>query len=459
MVTPPRDAASTVGFIDHYCWIYRSLFKEVRHYESFKYLHLGMLSEIPRKSLPAIAKAVGLKDGQGLHHFLRESNWQVSEVRETRLWLTKLLIGEKEIVLMIDETGDAKKGKTTDYVARQYIGNLGKTKNGIVSVNAYAVVSEITYPLIFKIFKPRKCLQPGDEYKTKPQIAQSIIRELKEWGFKIKLVLADSLYGESGDVIGLLEQLKLSYIVAIRSNHGVLMPPGAKKRYNQWRAYQQHLSQKKTETRYIREIIFGKRRKVRYYQISKKNVSDPSGEDSWYIMTNLSGNITLKVAPLYSLRNWIEYGFKQVKNELGWADYRLTDYASIEKWWEIVFSTYFLVSIQANYFRLEIVSSESKFKTQPSHIDTSTLPIPNTISHFNQHCWWSQGTTWKSALNNLRLIIQPYIFYCLIRPWLQVFQIPGLKRYFLKLVEIMNHWRGLSLNIKLTSEILILDAA
>ena len=26
MVTPPRDAAETVGFIDHYCWIYRSLF-------------------------------------------------------------------------------------------------------------------------------------------------------------------------------------------------------------------------------------------------------------------------------------------------------------------------------------------------------------------------------------------------------------------------------------------------
>ena len=236
MVTPPRDAAPTVGFIDHYCWIYRSLFDEVRQFEYFKYLHLGMLSEIPRKSLPAIGRAVGLKDAQGLHHFLKDSDWQVEQVRETRLWLTKLLIGEREIVLIIDETGDKKKGKTTDYVNRQYIGNLGKTENGIVSVNSYAVVEEITYPLIFKIFKPRKCLKPGDKYKTKPQIAQEIIQELKEWGFKIKLVLADSLYGESGDVIGLLKRLKLSYIVAIRSNHGVLMAPGSKKRYNQWRA-------------------------------------------------------------------------------------------------------------------------------------------------------------------------------------------------------------------------------
>lgn len=444
MVTPPRNAASTVGFIDHYCWIYRSLFKEVRHYESFKYLHLGMLSEIPRKSLPAIAKSVGLKDGQGLHHFLRDSNWQVEQVRETRLWLTKLLIGEREIVLIIDETGDVKKGKTTDYVTRQYIGNLGKTAQGIVSVNAYAVVEEITYPLIFKIFKPRKCLKAGDQYQTKPQIAQLIIQELKEWGFRIKLVLADSLYGESGDVIRLLESFQLSYIVAIRSNHGVLMTPGTSKRYNQWRAYQQKLSQRKTETRYIREIIFGKRRKVRYYQISKKNVPDPSGEDSWYLMTNLLGNVTLQVAPLYSLRNWIEYGFKQVKNELGWSDYRLTDYESIEKWWEIVFSTYFLVSIHANYFRLETIKAKSQSKSQFFKNNSLITQSKNTSVDFSQHCWWSKKLTWKNALNNLRLIIQPYIFYCLIRPWLQVFKIPGMKRCFLKLIEIMNNWIGFS---------------
>ncbi len=101
--------------------------------EAFKFLHLGILSEIPRKSLPAIARAVGLKDCQSLHHFLRDSPWDVNAARKTRLWLTKLFIGNQEIVLCIDETGDKKKGKATDYVSRQYIGNLGKTENGIVA--------------------------------------------------------------------------------------------------------------------------------------------------------------------------------------------------------------------------------------------------------------------------------------------------------------------------------------
>jgi hypothetical protein len=51
-------------------------------------------------------------------------------------------------------------------VAKQYIGNLGKTDNGIVSVNADAVVDHITYPLRLKIFKPRSRLQPGDVYSS-----------------------------------------------------------------------------------------------------------------------------------------------------------------------------------------------------------------------------------------------------------------------------------------------------
>ncbi|QYO63840.1 transposase [Leptolyngbya sp. 7M] len=101
-----------------------------------------MVSELPRKSLPQIARAVGLKDGQALHHFLHDAPWEAAQLRSIRLWLIKHLIGNQPIVLCIVrlrrgkalETGDAKKGQATDYVAKQYIGNLGKTANGIVLV-------------------------------------------------------------------------------------------------------------------------------------------------------------------------------------------------------------------------------------------------------------------------------------------------------------------------------------
>ena len=40
-----RDVKKTVKFIDEYGEVYRDLFPEVRSYECFKYLHLGLISE------------------------------------------------------------------------------------------------------------------------------------------------------------------------------------------------------------------------------------------------------------------------------------------------------------------------------------------------------------------------------------------------------------------------------
>ena len=160
MLRPPT---ARVGFIDEYCLLYRSVFEDVRAYECFKWLHVGIVSSLPRKTLPKIAKLNGLKDGQRLHHFLRDSPWSAAEVRAIRLHLIREQIAIQPISLCIDETGDVKKGQTTDYVAKQYIGNLGKTENGMVSVNAYAVVENITYPLLFKIYKPKSRLKANDE--------------------------------------------------------------------------------------------------------------------------------------------------------------------------------------------------------------------------------------------------------------------------------------------------------
>ena len=155
-------------------------------------------------------------------------------------------------------------------------------------------------------------------------------------------------------------------------------------------------------------------------------------------MTNLSGSIQQQVAPLYSLRNWIEYDFKQVKNELGWADFRLTAYESIERWWELVLSAYLLVSLQANYFRLETIKAE-----QPIHFSSQSEEAAQPA--FEQHPCWEPGTNWKSALNNLRLIVQPLTCYYLIKAWLQVFKIPGLSRGMHQLTQLMDDFQGFPL--------------
>ncbi len=237
-----RESIATVGYIDDYCQVYRSVFEDVRLYECLQLLHVGILSSLPRKTLPEIAKITGFKDGQSLHHFLRAAAWKIEQLRAIRLPLIRAQIGSRPMSLCMDETGDVKKGSATDDVAKQSLGNLGKTENGIVSVNAYAVVDGITYPLLFKIYKPKSRLKATDEYKTKPQLAVEIVYEVQAMGLVIERVLADSFYGETWKFINTLERLKLPYIVAIRSNHGVLMPKEQRVRYNRWRAYDQPLA-------------------------------------------------------------------------------------------------------------------------------------------------------------------------------------------------------------------------
>lgn len=165
--------------------------------------------------------------------------------------------------------GDRKKGKTTDYVDRQYIGNLGKIDSGIVSVNAYGISGQFTFPLLFKVFKPKQRLKEDDEYQTKLQLAQTIIQELVEFGFKIELVLADSLDGESHPFVELLDQLNLPWVVAIRSNHGVWMPENEKPECTDWQCFERVFSNGKIEQRYIQETIFGRRLRWRRVDVNQ----------------------------------------------------------------------------------------------------------------------------------------------------------------------------------------------
>jgi SRSO17 transposase len=201
--------------VDEYCAEYKEIFKEVRSYECFKYLHLGIISAIKRQSLPEIAKTVGIISAQSLHHFIAKSPWSVEELKKIRLSKIVKALNGQAITVVIDETGDRKKGKKTDYVARQYLGSIGKIDNGMVSVNAYGVYENITFPLIFKVFKPKSTLKELDKYQTKIELALEIIDELIEFGLSIKLVLSDSLYGESSEFIRTLEMRGLHYIVAI----------------------------------------------------------------------------------------------------------------------------------------------------------------------------------------------------------------------------------------------------
>ncbi len=403
-----RDAHETAPVIDDYCAEYKDLFKEVRNYECFKYLHLGIISSIKRKSLPEIAKVAGIISAQSLHHFIANSPWLVDELKNKRLNKILKALKGNAITVVIDETGDRKKGKKTDYVSRQYLARVGKVDNGIVSVNAYGVYSNITFPLLVKIFKPKGTLKEEDKYQSKIELASEIIAELINFGFKIELVLADSLYGESSEFIRMLDKSELPYVMAIRSNHGVWMPSNQTVRALKWYKFERTFSDQKSETRYIREIIYGKKRAVTYWEVTTDPVTMPENSTS-FIMTNIEGQVKKKLGNIYGLRTWVEYGFRQCKQELGWTDYRFTNFKDIEKWWEIIFCVYTMVSLNSQPFLSLNQQHTSKVKNKKKSVD------------FSIHQQWNCDNGWKNTLNNLRLILQPTLLLWLILPWLDIF--------------------------------------
>lgn len=428
-MTQPRAARPTVRFIDEYCDSYKSLFPEVRSFEAFKQLHVGIISDIKRKTLPHIAKVVGLENAQSLHHFITTSPWEANQLRDKRLELILRALNGREIQVIIDETGDRKKGKKTDYVSRQYIGNLGKIEQGIVAVTAYGLIDGMTVMLTFEVYKPKSRLKTGESERSKPEIAAEMLRELKNKGFKFSLVLADSLYGESGsNFIDSLEKLNLNYVVAIRSNHGVWMPSHQRIRYNKWRKFDRIFADGKKQVRYIREIIYGKRLKQRYWEVTTNPQTLPKNE-TWYIMTKVPDIKYHQVGNLYGLRNWVEYGLKQSKNELGWADFRLTNYPDIEKWWEIVCSAYLLVSLHAQAL--------STLNPPLSSISSTGLGLL-----LSEHDQWNDKTGWKNLLNNLRLVIQPLVIFNLMKSWLKIFPLPQLHAGLNRLIAFLNRFPG-----------------
>ncbi len=64
-----------------------------------------------------------------------------------------------------------------------------------------------------------------------------------------------------------------------------------------------------------------------------------------------------------------------------------------------------LITLHANDF-------QNKAQTpQTQTTSTSTPAMP-----FQEHRRWETGINWKSTLNNLRLLIQSFIFWCLLQP-------------------------------------------
>jgi hypothetical protein len=86
-------------------------------------------------------------------------------------------------------------------------------------------------------------------------------------------------------------------------------------------------------------------------------------------------------------------------------------------------------------YLLVSLHSQNLHNMEGKGTNESTDPV---VSKFREHQWWGFGQGWKNLLNNLRLVMQPYYFFNLLKPWLRVFPITHLSIGFLTLIALMN---------------------
>ena len=141
MVTPRKPTHPTVEAIDQFCAHFDDLFRRCTTREAFRQYLIGLL--LPRehnKTLTVLAALVPGAERQRLHHFLHDAPWDAQELNRQRLalWQAHPVLGPHAGgALIIDETGDRKRGQGIVLAAQQWIGKLNFTANGVVSVTSH----------------------------------------------------------------------------------------------------------------------------------------------------------------------------------------------------------------------------------------------------------------------------------------------------------------------------------
>ena len=366
MPTPRKPTRPTTEAIDQFCARFDDLLARYEERTALRHYLIGLL--LPRahnKTLVELGAIVPGADRQRLHHFLHDAPWDAEALNRRRLaqWQAHPYLGPHAGgVLIVDETGDPKRGHRIVLAAQQYLGKLGHVANGVVAVTSHWADGSRHLPLGVKPYRPASRLPTGRKdpaFHTKPELAWQLIEEARAAGIAFRLVVADCVYGESATLEARLYAARTPYVMGLRPSHGTwqevedaahppaFTPAEAAQRLPlaAWQRTVHADSHGKALVRYVAELelgpSYGPDKSVRLVAATL----DPATlkpESTWYLATSLPLREASaeQVYALYRLREWIEHFYKPAKHELGWADYQMRPERAIVRHWQLVLLAY-----------------------------------------------------------------------------------------------------------------------
>jgi SRSO17 transposase len=161
-----------------------------------------------------------------MQHLLCRASWDADAVRDdVREYVVEHLHAE-EAVLVVDETGDLKKGTHTVGVQRQYTGTAGRIENSQVAVylvyageRGHAAVDRELYIPRSWTCAPDRCRAAGlgedTVFATKPELARTMIERFLDAGHRVDWVTGDEVYGGNPKLRTALEERGIGYVLAV----------------------------------------------------------------------------------------------------------------------------------------------------------------------------------------------------------------------------------------------------
>src|SRR5580704_5799450 len=197
----------------------------------------GLVAGLERKNGWTLAEWAGEVSPDGMQRLLRRADWDVDGVRDDVRDYVVEQLGDRDGVLIADDTGFLKKGTRSAGVQRQYSGTAGRTENcqvgvflAYASVHGHALIDrELYLPQSWAEDRDR-CREAGipdeTEFATKPQLAQAMISRAIAAGVPFAWFTADEAYGQAKWLQAWLEEQDVSYVMAIRRSDTFTMPAG-----------------------------------------------------------------------------------------------------------------------------------------------------------------------------------------------------------------------------------------
>ncbi len=236
----PKASSDPLPEIAEFLKPFAPLFRRSQSRHSLERYITGLLTDLDRKNCDTIAAALAGTSTERLQHLLTDADWDSLKLDAARVRSLSAK-SPKGGVLVLDDTSFPKQGKASVGVARQYCGALGKRANCQVVVSAHYVADEpessrpLHWPVSGRLYLPEGWAKDRERrershvpseviFRSKPNIALSVVDLSREWGVPSEVVVADSGYGKYPSFLGGLEERKLSYVCGVESTFGVRLP-------------------------------------------------------------------------------------------------------------------------------------------------------------------------------------------------------------------------------------------